>query len=185
MSGLQSHPGQGNLACSTWFLPPSDLIQVLGPSLPTGRWRGGDGYQAPHGRLCLCSRLLSPPQEKSPRDICALIPARVSCLGTRLGLTLPPTVSPPNSGDSQRTIEAPVPAAPAAATVPPAQMSARGCFLEFPSLHDARSGTSLLHSPNTRTIQLIRPNSQHRLMNKQVFEKGYLLIRKTTPSTDE
>lgn len=129
------------------------------------------------------------PKKRVPGIFVHWIPAlsRVSCLGTRLGLTLPPTVSPPNSGvllDSQRTVEAPVPAAPAA-TVPPAQMSAQGCFLEFPSLHDARSGTSLHHSPNTRTIQLIRPNSQHRLMNKQVFEKGYLLIRKRTPSTDE
>ena len=190
MSGLQSHPGQGNLACSTWFLPPSDLIQVLGPSLPTGRWRGGDGPQVPLAG-CACSRLLSPPQGKSPRDICALDPCleqgqlsrnktgshpATHCFPTQLSRVLL---------DSQYATEAPLPAAPAAAAVPPAQTSAWGCFLEPPSLHDARSGTSLLHGPNTRTIQLIRTNSQHRPMNKQVFEKGHLLIRKITPSTDE
>ena len=178
------------LACSTWFLPPSDLIQVLGPSLPTGRWRGGDGPQVPLAG-CACSRLLSPPQGKSPRDICALDPCleqgqlsrnktgshpATHCFPTQLSRVLL---------DSQYATEAPLPAAPAAAAVPPAQTSAWGCFLEPPSLHDARSGTSLLHGPNTRTIQLIRTNSQHRPMNKQVFEKGHLLIRKITPSTDE
>lgn len=105
LSGLQSHPGQGNLASCTWFLPPSDLIQVLGPSLPTGRWRGGDGHKAPLMTMAGCASapgFCPLPKKRVPGIFVHWIPAlsRVSCLGTRLGLTLPPAVSPPNSGES-------------------------------------------------------------------------------------
>lgn len=158
LSGLQSHVGQGNLARSTWFLPPSDLTQVLGPSLPSGGWRGRDQHLAPHGRLCLCSNNYAsvPSLRMSPRGICALDPC-------------------PEQRQLSRNKTVPYPASHHSPAPP------RRVLLESQPATGLHCQLSLLLLP----AHQVRPNSQHRPTNKQMFEKGCLLIRKITSSVDE
>lgn len=97
--------------CRATLVRASGMFHLV---LPTFRLHPGSWPESAHRWVewrswpqaplegCACSGLLSPPQGKSPRDICALDPCleQARLPGTRLGLTLPPTVSPSNSGES-------------------------------------------------------------------------------------